>query len=213
MRCDCDPLWTLSDCSARICVDDCSVNGLCLNGLCHCSRGFTGPSCKQACSATGGLECSGRGQCVNSTCFCLPGWSGHACDWKVCKQDCSAHGVARATLPGGLSRRHASRTCVCARALPHTTSTRGRFRFLHFPLHHPSLLEHCVRALPLSGRCHNGDCRCDSGFRGPQCSIPAAPTGCACATGCVRSCLKTCTAIYETEGAQVCARCACRDVE
>ena len=35
----------------------------------------------------------GHGRCLGGTCYCANGWSGDSCEVKVCKNECSGHGV------------------------------------------------------------------------------------------------------------------------
>lgn len=55
------------------CLNDCSGNGLCMDGLCVCMSGFIGHDCS-------GVVCS-------------PGFSGPSCQYHSCPNDCSGYGV------------------------------------------------------------------------------------------------------------------------
>lgn len=73
------------------CANDCSGNGLCLDGRCICNVGFDGPDCTgKICSdpAMSGPrcdiprcsnDCTGKGLCMNGKCACWLGFSGVDC--------------------------------------------------------------------------------------------------------------------------------------
>lgn len=66
-------------------MPNCSGNGVCVEGECHCWRGYTGPYCSlvepvnvTVCSP----HCSGRGvyDMLDQNCSCAPGWTGSQCE-------------------------------------------------------------------------------------------------------------------------------------
>jgi hypothetical protein len=78
------------------CINSCSGNGYCRNGICDCYSGWEGESCNQSMvflliipncmSASCGMNCSGNGVCDKSTnqCICYPGYYGPECTTTDC---------------------------------------------------------------------------------------------------------------------------------
>jgi len=89
-KCACIPGYNGTACQKALgtCVasNNCSANGVCLDGVCKCYMGFGGVDCSLACH-TGGIAdigCNadkGHGVCVNGTCVCKQGeWEGEGCE-------------------------------------------------------------------------------------------------------------------------------------
>jgi len=57
------------------CNDLNCVHGVCLDNVCRCSVGWTGPTCNISTC----LQCW-RGTCFNASCVCMTGWTGIYCD-------------------------------------------------------------------------------------------------------------------------------------
>jgi hypothetical protein len=79
-ECQCDYGFVGADCSGvalyqklASCSNDCSGNGLCMNGKCVCSEGSSG------------VDCSGT--------ICPAGRSGAKCDQIACPRDCMGYGM------------------------------------------------------------------------------------------------------------------------
>ena len=73
-------------CPAGLNADQCSSNGLCVNGSCQCSQGWTGEACETVASCPGSPQCSGHGVCVdNNTCLCDGAWRGNDCSTIACE--------------------------------------------------------------------------------------------------------------------------------
>mgnify|MGYP006085843245 CR=1 FL=1 len=84
----------------------CGGNGQCWQGVCRCSRGFSGAACSTLVGCPN--ECMGQGTCARAgldgaqrACRCLSGWSGLACDSQRCPDDCSGRGRC---VPPGITR-------------------------------------------------------------------------------------------------------------
>ncbi|XP_072297564.1 tenascin-R isoform X2 [Eucyclogobius newberryi] len=121
--CLCEEGWTGKNCSEPRCPDDCSGQGICVEGECVCDRDFGGdncsePRCPADCSGRGLCidgecvceesytgeacmvgrclnDCSDQGQCVNGTCHCRPGYVGEDCSLVYCANNCSKKGVCK----------------------------------------------------------------------------------------------------------------------
>eukprot|EP00300_Choanocystis_sp_HF-7_P036711 c52604_g1_i1.p1 GENE.c52604_g1_i1~~c52604_g1_i1.p1 ORF type:complete len:1263 (-),score=167.85 c52604_g1_i1:16-3804(-) len=78
--CECDRGFDGDDCSQGSietvqCAHNCSGNGVCRQGSCHCSRGTSGHTCSIFCPK----GCSNQGVCVHGSCLCSPHYSGLDC--------------------------------------------------------------------------------------------------------------------------------------
>uniref|UniRef100_A0A671WTR9 Tenascin R (restrictin, janusin) n=1 Tax=Sparus aurata TaxID=8175 RepID=A0A671WTR9_SPAAU len=121
--CICEEGWTGKNCSEPRCPDDCSSQGVCVEGECVCDRDFGGdncsePRCPSDCSGRGLCidgecvceesftgedcmvgrclnDCSDQGLCVNGTCQCRPGYVGEDCSLVYCANNCSKKGVCK----------------------------------------------------------------------------------------------------------------------
>ncbi|XP_029380979.1 tenascin-R [Echeneis naucrates] len=121
--CICEEGWTGKNCSEPRCPDDCSGQGVCVEGECVCDRDFGGdncsePRCPSDCSGRGLCidgecvceesftgedcmvgrclnDCSDQGLCVNGTCQCRPGYVGEDCSLVYCANNCSKKGVCK----------------------------------------------------------------------------------------------------------------------
>ncbi|XP_061835389.2 tenascin-R isoform X5 [Nerophis lumbriciformis] len=88
--CICDEGWTGKNCSEPRCQDDCSGQGVCIDGECVCDRDFSGENCSELrCPA----DCSGRGLCIDGECVCEDSFSGEDCMVGRCVNDCSDQGL------------------------------------------------------------------------------------------------------------------------
>lgn len=117
-QCACDYGWGGAAChrgasavEMRKCANDCSGNGLCLDGKCMCNVGWRGADCRDpicgqnpAAGPACGLEtcprdCTGKGLCMSGTCVCWEGFQGHDCAiptlcWEPCHLVCGADSLA-----------------------------------------------------------------------------------------------------------------------
>uniref|UniRef100_A0A9J8B989 Tenascin-R n=1 Tax=Cyprinus carpio carpio TaxID=630221 RepID=A0A9J8B989_CYPCA len=121
--CVCEEGWIGKNCSEPHCPDDCSGQGICIEGECVCDRNFGGENCSEPrcpgdCSDRGLCidgecvceeafagedcslgrclnDCSDQGTCVNGTCQCRPGFLGEDCSLIFCANNCSQKGVCK----------------------------------------------------------------------------------------------------------------------
>ncbi|KAL0966051.1 hypothetical protein UPYG_G00290180 [Umbra pygmaea] len=121
--CVCEDGWTGKNCSEPRCPDNCSGQGMCMDGECVCDQDFVGencsePRCPADCSGQGlcvdgecvceesftGVDCtltrclndcSDQGLCVNGTCHCRPGYLGEDCSLAYCANNCSQKGICK----------------------------------------------------------------------------------------------------------------------
>uniref|UniRef100_A0AAY5KWU3 Tenascin R (restrictin, janusin) n=1 Tax=Esox lucius TaxID=8010 RepID=A0AAY5KWU3_ESOLU len=88
--CVCDDGWTGKNCSEPRCPDNCSGQGVCMDGECVCDRDFGGDNCSEPrCPA----DCSGRGLCIDGECVCEENFAGEDCTLSRCLNDCSDQGL------------------------------------------------------------------------------------------------------------------------
>jgi len=72
--CVCKPGFGGPDCGGKVCDKDCNGRGICLDGKCHCEKGWSGENCELGCKN----NCNNRGKCVPDpksgapTCQCNP---------------------------------------------------------------------------------------------------------------------------------------------
>merc|ERR1711871_1732594 len=129
-------------------VSSCGGRGKCDgNGLCICSKGFTGVDCStRYCGPDS--NCNGHGSCVNEVCECDEGFAGAYCTRRTCptsqlysENDCSGHGACSS-----------DGTCKCVLGW----AGRG------------CGMEYCPQGCNNRGKCNKGAKRCDCmlGFEG-----------------------------------------------
>jgi len=111
------------------------------------------------------LECSGAGLCNRETgdCECFDGYGGEACSRTVCPSDCSGHGI-----------------CVSMETL--IDEAADEYSTEH-ALFEASAATDIVGWSTASMKKYNGwdkrkefGCKCDAGFRGPDCSQQECPS-------------------------------------
>ncbi len=59
------------------CLNDCSFNGYCAEGVCHCKPGFDGEDCSKSHCPN---NCSGNGECLDGICNCHKDFGGPGCN-------------------------------------------------------------------------------------------------------------------------------------
>ncbi|CAK6966907.1 tenascin-R [Scomber scombrus] len=88
--CICEEGWTGKNCSEPRCPDDCSGQGICIEGECVCDRDFGGENCSEPRCPS---DCSGRGLCIDGECVCEESFTGEDCMVGRCLNDCSDQGL------------------------------------------------------------------------------------------------------------------------
>ena len=158
--CLCSPGYSGSVCETYLvakCLNDCSQNGVCLNGTCLCDLAWGGEDCSLP-SVCGGHStklsgnCSGHGKCLNGTCVCQKGWTDRDCSSVSCINDCSGRGLC------------SNGTCAC-----------------DFGWHGADCATvSCPNDCSGHGTCSGSEavrtCQCDVLWTGGDCSTPLCPT-------------------------------------
>ncbi|KAA0719367.1 Tenascin-R [Triplophysa tibetana] len=88
--CVCEEGWTGKNCSESRCPDDCSGQGICIEGECVCDRNFGGENCSEPRCPS---DCSDRGLCIDGECVCEEAYAGEDCSQSRCLNDCSDQGT------------------------------------------------------------------------------------------------------------------------
>ncbi|CAL8344822.1 unnamed protein product [Merluccius merluccius] len=88
--CVCEEGWAGKNCSEPRCPDDCSGQGVCVEGECVCDRDFGGDNCSEPQCPS---DCSGRGLCIDGECVCEESYAGEDCALGRCLNDCSDQGA------------------------------------------------------------------------------------------------------------------------
>ena len=165
---------------AKVCPNQCSHNGFCLEGKCLCQPGYDGVDCSQViignddCPNDCGGKDSPRGLCWLGKCFCFPGFAGADCMESVklpCSGGCSDHGQC-----------HFGK-CFCdVGFIGESCETE---------------VKTCPDGCMGRGQCTRGRCLCEIGYRGHNCNTTV---------GGEFKCLNNCAG----NGACIMGRCQCK---
>jgi len=142
-----EAMWTGADCSEMT-----------------CPRGTSWTMASGAASHETNVECSDAGVCDRATgeCTCFDGYEGSACQRTACPNDCSGHGICRSNVDFATDFSEAvTLEQVDVLAKPSTPNYYDYFRVTYADAWDSDL--------------HYG-CKCDIGFRGPDCSLIECPT-------------------------------------
>ena len=81
--CNCDDGFTGNWCNVKVCPDDCSGNGECINGVCKCNAKYRGGSCNIDLCPFDCYSEYGQGECTKTGCKCSNGFEGDACSKEI----------------------------------------------------------------------------------------------------------------------------------
>mmetsp|Transcript_13162 Transcript_13162/g.25516 ORF Transcript_13162/g.25516 Transcript_13162/m.25516 type:complete len:1478 (+) Transcript_13162:39-4472(+) len=178
-KCKCQNRFSGDDCSEIGCLNGCSNNGKCTDGVCTCKDGFAGVSCEIKCPNA----CSSRGQCMlDGKCRCHLEYEGADCSVvkscpksKINGKECGGRGICD----------RASQKCYCApgysgpdcsiddgscEVCKHGVCQHGHcFCDFGFSGQGCETKNVCEDDCMLRGVCHLGKCVCNAGFDGKKC--------------------------------------------
>ncbi|XP_055525741.1 teneurin-a isoform X2 [Wyeomyia smithii] len=167
-------------------LPSCSNHGRCIEGDCHCERGWRGLYCeKPDCFDP---SCSGHGTCVSGQCYCKAGWQGEDCsivDQQVyqCLPTCSDHGNYDLETGSCICDRHWTGT-DCSKAVcsmdcgPNGICESSRCRCSTGWTGNLCDQLTCDPRCAEHGQCKNGTCVCSQGWNGKHCTLPGCENGC-----------------------------------
>jgi len=143
--------WTGPDCSLKRCP----------RGLSWIVPAYDGVVTDEYCTHASGAECSDRGLCDRDTghCECLEGYSGAACQRRACPNDCSGHGVCQSSVKFAQDATISMNLEEFA-----AEGLNGQYGYL---ISYDSAWDSQM----------SFGCKCDVGYRGPDCSLVECPTG------------------------------------
>jgi len=153
-KCFCEEGFTGSDCSLLGCSEECTSAGdaVCRNGVCYCRPGMGGDHCTRTLCER---DCHGHGSCKSEgLCECDDGWRGKNCETSTCSKTCNEEegGVATGVCEKGV--------CKC---LPGYTGENCKQKTCGVDCNEAEGWGYC------NG--HDGQCYCESGYGGIDCSI------------------------------------------
>lgn len=145
------PGWTGADCSLKRCP----------RGFSWISPGFDDTSSTEYCTHDLGAECSDKGLCdrTNGQCDCLDGYSGAACQRLECPNKCSGHGICQSSVKFAQDATISMNTDEFA-----AEGLNGQYGF---QISYNNAWDSEM----------SFGCKCDTGYRGPDCSMVECPTG------------------------------------
>lgn len=140
--------------SSKVCPNQCSHNGFCLEGKCLCQPGYDGVDCSRViignedCPNDCGGKENPKGICWLGKCFCFPGFAGADCLENVklpCTNGCNDRGQC-----------HFGK-CFCDIGFVGEACE--------------TEVKTCPNDCMGRGQCSRGRCVCEIGFRGMNCNI------------------------------------------
>jgi len=229
-KCDCAEGYSGALCTISLCEPmDCSGNGRCVQGKCVCKGSWGGDACdEKECPADAtGNKCYGHGVCTQQGCKCAKGWCGEGCsDVEKVKKPCpgtpmcSGHGVCRdegteahCVCDSGFTDKDCSVTdcpkgCsgngVCDK---NTLTCTCNPKFMGEACDKKS----CIGCT--NGRCLDGQCMCNVGWGGDNCTTELCPGNCGAHGVCENDARCVCKDGFSGKGCEVAPGCpdACSD--
>jgi len=145
------PAWTGADCSLRTCP----------KGLAWAATPQTNNDHRQR------IECSGKGDCERKTgeCLCAPGYWGEGCRRSSCPNSCSGHGTCQSLKQ-------------FADDYSHNADDELISKQFGTPASDPNTVPEVGAQYDTAwDAVYQYGCKCDKGFRGPDCSLRECPSG------------------------------------
>jgi len=143
--------WTGDDCSRRTCP----------KGYAYADTPQANNNHKQR------IECSGKGNCDRGTgeCSCFDGYWGEGCRRTACPNQCSGHGTCQSLQQ-------------FADDYSHNNDDELISKQFGTPSSNPNTVPHIGAQYDSAWDAqYNYGCKCDKGFRGPDCSKQECPSG------------------------------------
>ena len=198
--CRCNSGWSGTDCSLRLCINNCSGHGICeINGTlgkstegCTCDLSWSGIDCSIQTNEIqpSGCFCSGHGTCIWENrsnmsffeCLCDSEWTGLNCSHQSryrCTDNCSSHGSC------------VNGSCICDYGY---SGQACEFEAVQIMSLNSSMCWQWIGSILSSsncsghGICTNGSCICDPGWNGVNCSAATDNGGQPKQVGCDNNC-------------------------
>lgn len=229
-KCDCAEGFSGELCTISLCDPmDCSGNGRCVNGTCVCKGAWGGDACDtKTCPAdASGTKCAGHGACTQVGCKCKKGWCGEGCTEvekvkKPCPGTpmCSGHGLCKdegsdafCVCDSGFTDKDCSvedcpKGCsgngVCDKS---TLICTCNPKFMGAACDKKA----CIGCT--NGKCLDGQCMCNRGWGGDNCTTELCPDACGAHGECENDARCVCKDGFTGKGCEVAPGCpsACSD--
>lgn len=151
--------WTGADCSLMKCPRGISWVEAAMDDTVD-NNGVTNSESNKFCEHKLSVECSDKGLCDRTTgqCTCFPGYTGAACQRTQCPNDCSGHGICQSNIKFAQDA-----TIMMDPSLYNQYGFNADFDYL------------VSYDQAWDSGLHFG-CKCDIGYRGPDCSLVECPS-------------------------------------